>query len=101
MVAALVVTGSALAASAVRPAGHADRAALIRALVRQDGSSAGVTSTYISRSSPTLAVVCQLTPDSGKVAYVFRRSGRTWSYVTNSRSGRPKSSAQRSLEATC
>lgn len=101
LIGSLLAPAGALAAPAVRAAGDADHAALIAALVRQDGSSVGVTATYLSRSTPSLAVVCQRTPDAGKVAYVFKRSGRRWTYVTNSRNGRPRSATQRVLEGAC
>ncbi len=99
--AALSVPAAAQAASLVRPATGATRAALIRALVRQDGSSVGVTGAYLSRSHPSLAVVCQRTPDSGKVGFVFRHRGRSWSYATDSRSGSSRSALERGLERAC
>jgi hypothetical protein len=85
----------------VRRAGPTDRAALIRALVRQDGTSAGVTGVYVSQSRSRLAVVCQRTPDGGKVAYLFKRAGRSWSYVTDSHSHSPRSSLEAALERAC
>ncbi|MEA2298694.1 MAG: hypothetical protein QOF77_1630 [Solirubrobacteraceae bacterium] len=99
--AVLAAPACALAASTVRPAGKTDRAALVRALVRQDGTSAGVTGVSISRSHPSLAVVCQRTPDGGRVAYLFKRRGHAWSYLTDSRSAAPRSALERGLERAC
>ena len=101
VIAALAATpAAALASSVVRSARGSDRSGLIRALVREDGTSRGVTGVYVSRSHSTLGVVCQRTPDSGKVSYLFKRNGRSWSYVTNSRSS-TSSALYRQLEHAC
>jgi hypothetical protein len=100
-VTALVATPvAALASSVVRPANRSDRSGLIRALVREDGTSRGVSGVYISRSNPRLGVVCQRTPDSGKVGWVFRRAGGAWSYVTSSRAS-AGSALERRLAHLC
>jgi hypothetical protein len=84
-IAALAATpAAALASSVVRAAGRSDRSSMIRALVREDGTSSGVTGVYISRANSRLGVVCQHTPDGRRVGYVFQRRGRSWSYVTSS-----------------
>jgi hypothetical protein len=101
VVAALAAPAFTLAASSLRHAGPTDRAALIRALVRQDGTSAGVTGVYVSQARSKLAVVCQRTPDGGKVAYVFKRAGRSWTYVTDSHARSPRSAVEAGLEGAC
>lgn len=96
---AFLGAGSAVAAGGVRSATHAERARLIAALVAQDGSSAGVHGVYVSRRGSALGVVCVRTPDSGTRSFVFRRSGRSWRYVTT---GPRRGSAQdRGLEGAC
>jgi hypothetical protein len=98
--AALAATPAALASSTVRSVSRSDRSGLIRALVREDGTSRGVTGVYVSRSHSGLGVVCQRTPDGGKVSYVFKRAGRSWSYLTSSR-GSTRSALYRQLEHAC
>lgn len=94
------VPAAALASSVARSANRSERSGLIRALVREDGTSRGVSGVYISRSDPRLGVVCQRTPDSGKVGWVFRRAGGGWSYVTSSRAS-AGSAPERRLEHVC
>jgi hypothetical protein len=101
VIAALAATpAAALASSVVRSVSRSDRSGLIRALVREDGTSRGVTGVYISRSHSGLGVVCQRTPDGGKVSYVFKRGGRSWSYLTSSRAS-TRSALYRQLEHAC
>ncbi len=100
VVALSATPAAAMASSVVRSASGANRSGLIRALVRQDGTRSGVTGVYIARSNSRLGVVCQRTPDAGKVGYVFKRSRRGWSYVTSSRVA-TSSTAYRQLVHVC
>jgi hypothetical protein len=101
-VAMAVMPALAVAAgSSARPASRSERSALIASLVASDGSSVGVRGVYVSRSNPSLAVVCVRTPDAGTQAFVFGRAGRSWRYVTSGRAGSAGSSADRRLEHAC
>ena len=99
MVTLAAIPAAAAASSIVRSARGSDRSGLIHSLVREDGTSRGVTSVYVSRSH-SIGVVCQRTPDGGKVGYVFKRRGRSWAYLTNSRTS-TRSALYRRLEHVC
>ncbi len=108
--AAIVGLAAALAAGASGAAGavtgvhaptSAQRAGILRALVKQDGTTAGVTSVYLANADHRLAGVCQRTPDAGKVAFLFRASGKSWRYVLNSQAANASNRAELTLERAC
>ena len=88
-------------APAARPATRSERAAILRSLSANDGTSSGVKGVYISRSDSALAVVCQRTPEAGNRAYVFGRTRGSWRYLTSGTPGRAGTSADRLLERAC
>jgi hypothetical protein len=98
---ALAASGAAGAVSGVHAPTRAQRAAILRALVKQDGTTAGVTSVYLANADHRLAGVCQRTPDAGKVAFLFRASGRSWRYVLNSQAPNASNRARLTLERAC
>lgn len=99
---ALCAASPALASSSsARPAGRSERAAIVAYYAANDGSASEVYAVYISRASSNLAVVCTRTPEAGKEAFVLRRSGRSWRYVTSGRIGRAGNATDRSLEKAC
>ena len=99
LVAASALAGGATAGAAGTAAAHgATRAALIHAFVVQDGTSVGIYGVYTSGSA---AVVCQKTPDAGKIRLLFSGSGRSWRYVFTTRSTHSGTRTQRRLEAAC
>jgi hypothetical protein len=103
-VTALTLTAAAAAvasSSSARPATRSERAAIIKALVANDGSSAGVHGVFVSRSNASLSVVCVHTPEAGIQAFVFGRTRGSWRYVTSGRPGRAGNSADRRLEQAC
>jgi hypothetical protein len=100
-VAALTSGAPALAAGPVRPARGATRASLVHAFVVQDGSSVGITGTFVARSRPVLGVVCQRTPDAGTVRFVFRSAGRSWRFVLSTRATNRGTGVERALERAC
>ncbi len=100
-VAVLAPGAAALAAGGVVPARGATRASLVHAFVVQDGSSAGLGGTYVSRSRPVLGVVCQKTPDAGTVRFLFRSSGRSWRFLFSTTGRRQGASLERQLERAC
>jgi hypothetical protein len=69
--------------------------------IANDGGSSGVRGVYVSQSNSSLAVVCLRTPEAGSQAFVFRRAGRSWRYVTNGPTGRTGRPADRRLERAC
>ena len=99
--AALAASGAAGAVSGVHAPTRAQRAAILRALVKQDGTTAGVSSVYLADADHRLAGVCQRTPDAGRVAFLFRASGRSWRYVLNSQSANAPNRAELTLERAC
>lgn len=98
---------SALAASAAagssltRPANRSERVAIMRSFVASDGNPSGVAAVYLSRSNPSLAVVCQRTPEAGVQTYVFGRSHGTWHYLASGSPGHAGTPADRRLEHAC
>jgi hypothetical protein len=105
-VTALTLTAAAAAvavanSSSARPATRSEHAAIIKALVANDGSSAGVHGVFVSRSNASLSVVCVHTPEAGIRAFVFGRTRGSWRYVTSGRPGRAGNSADRRLEQAC
>ncbi len=94
-------SASAVAATGVRAPSRAARAAILRAMVRADGSTAGVTAVYLASADHRLAGVCQRTPDAGNVAFLFRASGRSWRFVLESAAANAHVRAERTLERAC
>jgi hypothetical protein len=90
--------GSTAGAAGIAKAHGSTRAALVHAFVVQDGTSVGVYAVFTSGSA---GVVCQKTPDAGKIRALFSGSGRSWRYVFTTRSTRRGASTQRRLEAAC
>ena len=90
--------GSAADAAGIAKAHGAKRAALVHAFVVQDGTSTGVYAVYTSGSG---GVVCQKTPDAGKIRALFSGSGGSWRYAFTTRSTHRGTSTQRRLEAAC
>jgi hypothetical protein len=89
------------AVSGVHAPTHAQRSALLRALVKQDGSTSGVKAVYVANADHRLAAVCRSTPDAGRVAFLFRASGRSWRYVLSSASANASSPPEATLERAC
>jgi len=99
VVAASAFTGGATAGAAgPAKARGSTRAALVRAFVVQDGTSVGIYGVYASGSA---GVVCQKTPDAGKIRLLFSGSGVSWRYAFTTRSTHRGTSTQRRLEAAC
>lgn len=92
---------TAVASSPARPATGSARSGLISGFTANDGSSSEIHGVYVSTTDANLGVVCIRTPDAGAQAYVFRRAGRTWRYVTSGAPGRTGSAADRRLELVC
>jgi hypothetical protein len=90
-------TGSARA----RPASGSERAAIVAAFTASDGNASQVHGVFVSRSNPSLAVVCARTPEAGARSYVFGHSRHAWRYVTGGPVGRTGSSSERALERAC
>lgn len=101
VLAALGVSNAAGAVSGVHAPSQSQRAASLRALVKQDGTAAGVTAGYLANSDHRLAAACQRTPDAGKVAFLFRASGTHWRYVLESGTANASSRSRRALERAC
>ncbi len=80
---------------------HAQRSAILKALVKQDGTTAGLFGVYLANADHRLAAACQQTPDAGKVAFLFRSSGRSWRFVLSSQSAHASAAAERALERAC
>lgn len=89
------------AGSNARPATSSERAAIVAAFRASDGNAAQVRGVYVSRSNATLAVVCARTPEAGTRAYLFRRGGRAWHYLTGGPVGKAGSPAERALKRAC
>ena len=94
-------SAAAVAATGVRAPSRAVRAAILRAMVRADGTTAGVTAVYLASADRRLAGVCQHTPDAGNVAFLFRASGRSWRFVRESGAVNAHVHAERTLERAC
>lgn len=94
-------SATAVAVSGVRAPSRAVRAAILRAMVSADGTTAGVTAVYLATADRRLAGVCQRTPDAGKVAFLFRASGRSWRFVLESGAVNAHVRAERTLERAC
>jgi hypothetical protein len=100
--AVLALAGGAAAAPAgVHAPSRSARSAILRALVRQDGTTAGVTAVYVANVDHRLSAVCVSTPDAGRVAFLFRASGRAWRYLLETGAARTGTRAERTLERAC
>lgn len=74
---------------------------MINYYVTADGGSArAVYAAYISRANGSLGVLC-VRSEAGHEAFVVRRAGRGWRYVTSGPAGRVGNSADRQLERAC
>jgi hypothetical protein len=71
----------------VHTATAAQRAAILRAFVKEDGTTVGVRAVFVANADHHYAAVCVKTPDAGRVGWVFKGSGRSWRYITNSNPG--------------
>ena len=99
---AMSLAAAALAASsAARPATRSERVAIVKALAASDGNTSSLAGVYVSRSNPSLAVVCQRTPEAGVQAIVFGRVHGSWRYLASGPVGRAGNSADRRLEHAC
>ncbi len=99
--AALWASSAFAGVSGVRTPSHSQRTAILRALVKDGGSTAGVGAVYLADANGRFAAACQRTPDAGNVAFLFRASGRSWRYLLNTRSATASSRAERALERAC
>jgi hypothetical protein len=100
---AFATVGGSTAAATVtaHPATGTARSGLISTFTASDGSAAEIRGLYLANTNPPLGVVCIRTPDAGAQAYVFRRSGRSWRYVTSGVPGRSGNATDRQLERSC
>lgn len=98
-VAATALTGTSGALAAGVSAAHGStRAALVHAFVVQDGTSVGISGVFTSGSA---GVVCQKTPDAGRIRFLFSRSGGHWRFSFSTRGTHRGSPTQRRLAAAC
>jgi hypothetical protein len=56
---------------------------------------------YVSRSNPSLAVVCIRTPEAGTQAFVLHHTRRSWRYLTSGAVGSTGTLSDRRLERAC
>jgi hypothetical protein len=73
--------GAADAFVGVHAATASQRAAILRAFVREDGSTAGVRAVFVANANHRFVAVCLRTPDAGRVGFVFTGSGRSWRFL--------------------
>jgi hypothetical protein len=93
-----IAASGALAAGGVTPAHGSTRSALVRAFTAQDGTSQGISGVYVSRSA---GIVCQRTPDAGRVRFLFRHTGGSWHFVFSTHGVAQGTATQRGLERAC
>lgn len=89
------------AGAGARPATRSERATIIAAYSAADGNASEVRGVFVSRSDPSLAVVCARTPEAGTRSYVFAQSRHRWRYVTSGPVGKAGDSTERTLERAC
>ena len=95
---AFTAAPATLAAGRITPARGATRAALVRALTTQDGTSRGISGVYVLGSA---GIVCQRTPDAGLVRFLFRHINGSWKFAFSDRGTARGTGTQRQLERTC